>query len=377
MCLNLKLIIKKWLIKLKNKIMAIISSYPTVAPELQDLLLGIEKTLIGGEDAPKTRTFTIQSVTDLIATKTLQQIYSAGNSITVPNLSSNGIITTVPTRTDVATSDAKAFLAEIYGQTTMGMNGNVHAFSASAEGIDNVSFYSIHSDAAQSKHIQLINDLSTNSDFLSCFLYPDTFIAGIDYLGNITGTKFVKTNGSSNELLMANGTVRNINNFNNSTSLQGITAATVTYLTGSNISTDNIKAGTVVTWNISVTKTAAGVVAPIFNVKLGTTGTTTDSTLLTFTGSAQTAVVDNGSFTIRCTFRSVGSGTTAVLVGDYTLMHNLQTTGLSVLPINYGFATSTGFNSTVTGSVLGITVDTGAAAVWTINQVNVKMENQA
>lgn len=46
--------------------MAIIYSYPTVTPELGDLLIGAEMTGLG-EDAPRTRTFTIDSVATLIA----------------------------------------------------------------------------------------------------------------------------------------------------------------------------------------------------------------------------------------------------------------------------------------------------------------------
>lgn len=46
--------------------MAIIYSYPIASPEAQDLLVGTEMALQGGEDAPRTRTFTIGSIADLI-----------------------------------------------------------------------------------------------------------------------------------------------------------------------------------------------------------------------------------------------------------------------------------------------------------------------
>lgn len=175
---------------------------------------------------------------------------------------------------------------------------------------------------------------------------------------------------------MANGTTRNISIFNNNTALQVIPAATATYLTNSDISTANIKAGSIVTWNIAVVKTAAGVAAPIFTVRFGASGTTADATLLTFTGSAQTAAADGGLFSISCTFKTVGSGTTAVLAGYYTLIHNSGNVGLSTAPVNYAFSTSSGFDSTIPNAVLGITVNSGAAAAWTINQVGVKLENQ-
>ena len=162
--------------------------------------------------------------------------------------------------------------------------------------------------------------------------------------------------------------------YNNSTSSQSITANTVTYLTGSAITTANIKAGTVVTWDISVTKTNAGTAAPAWTVRFGTNASTADTTILTFTGAAQTAAVDTGMITIQCTFRTVGSGTSAVLVGHYRLVHQLDSTGLSTG--NGGaFATSAGFNSTTASAFLGVTVNSGASAAWTVNQVNVKIEN--
>ena len=162
--------------------------------------------------------------------------------------------------------------------------------------------------------------------------------------------------------------------YNNSTAAQSITANTVTYLTGSNVTSANIQAGTVVTWNISVTKTAAGAQAPIFTIRLGTASTTADATILTITGGTQSAAIDTGVFTIQCTFRTVGSGTSAVLVGNLSLINNLAATGLSNATKNV-FATSAGFNSTTASAFLGVTVNSGTAAAWTVNQVNVKIEN--
>lgn len=46
--------------------MAITYAYPTAIPELQDLLVGTEIAVQGGEDAPRTRTFTVGSIVDLI-----------------------------------------------------------------------------------------------------------------------------------------------------------------------------------------------------------------------------------------------------------------------------------------------------------------------
>jgi len=199
------------------------------------------------------------------------------------------------------------------------------------------------------------------------------------YLTSATAatTYFPIPTGTTAEYIRGDGSVATLPlklQYNNSVGTQAITAATVTYLTGSAITTANIKAGTVVTWTISVTKTNAGTTAPAWTVKFGTNASTADTTLLSFTGAAQTAAVDTGMFTIQCTFRTVGSGTSAVLVGHYSLVHQLDSTGLSTG--NGGaFATSAGFNSTTANAFLGVTVNSGASAVWTVNQVNVKIEN--
>ena len=49
--------------------MAIVYSYPTAVPESQDLLMGVEMAVQGGEGTPRTKTFTIGSVTQLAVTE--------------------------------------------------------------------------------------------------------------------------------------------------------------------------------------------------------------------------------------------------------------------------------------------------------------------
>jgi len=46
--------------------MAIVYSYPIATPESQDLLVGTEMALQGGEDSPRTRTFTIGSIASFV-----------------------------------------------------------------------------------------------------------------------------------------------------------------------------------------------------------------------------------------------------------------------------------------------------------------------
>jgi len=79
--------------------MAITYAYPTVIPATQDLLVGTEIPPIGGEDSPRTRTFTIGSVVTLAtdaAAVSAANLYAAkagaiftGN-ITAPNILRSG-----------------------------------------------------------------------------------------------------------------------------------------------------------------------------------------------------------------------------------------------------------------------------------------------
>ncbi len=155
---------------------------------------------------------------------------------------------------------------------------------------------------------------------------------------------------------------------------QILVANTTTYITNSNLSTAHIKAGTVCTWYISVTKTALATAAPVFTVRFGTNVSTADSTLLTFTGVAQTAAADTGMVMIRVIFRAVGNGT-AIVSGHYNLTHNLASTGLANVPANNILQVSGTFNSTTANSFIGLTVNSGTNSVWTLNQMDACIEN--
>lgn len=128
----------------------------------------------------------------------------------------------------------------------------------------------------------------------------------------------------------------------------------------------------------SVSKTAAGVVAPVINVRFGTAGSTADSSRATLTFAAQTAVVDTGFIEVFVTFRTVGSGTAAILEAVGTITHTLTATGLSTAATSIAITTTgTGFDSTVANSILGISVNGGTSAAWTIALVQAELYNLA
>ena len=164
---------------------------------------------------------------------------------------------------------------------------------------------------------------------------------------------------------------------NQSVAAQGAGFATDTYLTGSSIAipASSLKIGTRYHLVFDVSKTAAGTATPIITVRFGTAGSTADTARLTFTFLAQTAVADIGTFEVWVTFRTVGSGTTAVIQGSAQVRHRLQITGLQNLVSTTLQVTSGGFDSTVANSIIGVSVNGGTSAAWTVQLVQAELTN--
>lgn len=139
-----------------------------------------------------------------------------------------------------------------------------------------------------------------------------------------------------------------------------------TYLTGSmvNVPQHLLQAGTVLKWRFGVTKTAAGVASPVWLLRVGTAGSIADVSRCTFTSlSAQTAAVDAGFIEITAVLRNTGAA--GVLAGILMMIHNGNTLGLASSPIIVVQNTSAGFDTTVANLKIGISVNPGAAGVWT------------
>jgi len=165
--------------------------------------------------------------------------------------------------------------------------------------------------------------------------------------------------------------------YNQSLTQQGAGFATDTYLTGSSIAIPNssLQAGARYRLVFDVSKTAAGTATPIITIRVGTAGTTADTARLTFTFLAQTAVADIGTFEFWVTFRTVGSGTSAVIQGTGQVRHRLQITGLQNLVSTTLQVTSGGFDSTVSNLIIGASVNGGASAAWTVQMVQSELNN--
>jgi hypothetical protein len=152
-----------------------------------------------------------------------------------------------------------------------------------------------------------------------------------------------------------------------------------TYLTGSSVAIPNgrLKAGTMYRCKFAVSKTGAGVAAPVITPRIGTAGAIGDTARGALTFAAQTAVIDEGLFEIFMTFRTVGSGTTAIIRNVGTLAHRLSITGLSTDVTGMKTAASAGFDSTVANSFIGVSANGGTSAAWTVELVQAELFNLA
>lgn len=170
---------------------------------------------------------------------------------------------------------------------------------------------------------------------------------------------------------------------NASVAAQGPGFATDTYIVGSSCAIPttsglgSLQAKTQYRLKFSVSKTAAGTVAPIIQLRVGTAASTADTSRCTLTLPAQTAVIDEGLIEVFATFRTVGSGTSAVIVGVATLVHRLAATGLSTGGGPMVTATGGGFDSTAANLVLGASVNAGTSAAWTMQLVQAELYNLA
>ena len=124
-----------------------------------------------------------------------------------------------------------------------------------------------------------------------------------------------------------------------------------------------------------MTKTAAGVATPIITLRMGTLGTTGDAAIQTITFGAGTAFADTGVFDILITFRTIGSGTSAVTQAVAKVDHHLGLTGLtSTGAVGTGIilGTSAGFNST-TQTTIGLSFNGGASFSGTCTLVQAEL----
>lgn len=209
--------------------MAIVYSYPTALPEPQDLLVGVEMAVQGGEGTPRTKTFTIGSIVNLVETAivpTLQQVTTSGaattNAITIDTTAnpsaSESLLVNCTTTGIVTTGGFSGILAsgETYGIQASSVNTGALAFGDTfgLKAFAGTNTGIAGSFSAQSGATADIVEFKKGG-VKQAFITPN---------GSINGNSFVKTGGGATEYLMADGNAR-VHTVTNSTQATAFTAA--------------------------------------------------------------------------------------------------------------------------------------------------------
>jgi len=165
--------------------------------------------------------------------------------------------------------------------------------------------------------------------------------------------------------------------FNQSYGSQGAGFSTDTYIGGSTttIPQNGLQKGSRYYLVFYARKTAAGTAIATTSIRFGTNGSTADTAICTLVTRPQTGAIDFAVFEVWVTFNSVGSGSSAVIACTQRVTHQLSITGFGNLVSMATTTTSAGFDSTVANSKIGVSINGGTSASWTISTVQAKLEN--
>lgn|SRR5882724_963672 len=154
---------------------------------------------------------------------------------------------------------------------------------------------------------------------------------------------------------------------NYSVTNQVVPAAVRTYLNGSALAipASGLFVGSKLSWTFNITKDANGTAASTFDIAFGTLGTVADTARVSFAKPAGTAVADEGWVDIECRVRSVSA--TGVVVGEFSMTHNLAATGHATIPSVNVNTVSAGFDDTGNALIAGICLTSGAADNITVS----------
>lgn len=158
---------------------------------------------------------------------------------------------------------------------------------------------------------------------------------------------------------------------NSSTASQGAGFAADTYVTNSGllIPSSGMKAGMLFRWIITGSKTAASTAQPVYTIRIGTNQSTADTSRLAFTTAAQTGVADNGTLFITAQVRNVGAS--GVIAGAASWAKTQ--TGSIGFGGSIDAVSSTFDNSALAGSYVGLSINGGTSAAWTLTSVHAEL----
>ena len=156
---------------------------------------------------------------------------------------------------------------------------------------------------------------------------------------------------------------------NFSTTAQSPVASTRTYITGTNfkVAGQKLQVGSQFRWFFTLTKTAAGAATSTIDIAVGTAGTTADTARVSFIKPIGSVIADEGTIAVNAVVRSIGAS--GVIVGEFTMLHNGNTSGHMTVPMAVLNTISAGFDMTVVALQVGLCITTGAGDVVTIQMV--------
>jgi hypothetical protein len=144
-----------------------------------------------------------------------------------------------------------------------------------------------------------------------------------------------------------------------------------TYIDGSSllVPVAMLRAGTTLHWLFDVSKTNAGTATPVVTIRVGANGAVGDTARVALTFSAGTAAADRGQIEVWANYESIGAA--GVLAGVGALKHQLAITGLNSTTTGYQqvVTDSAAFDMTPEPNYVGLSLNAGLNAVWTINAV--------
>jgi hypothetical protein len=141
-----------------------------------------------------------------------------------------------------------------------------------------------------------------------------------------------------------------------------------TYVTNSGllIPSFGMKAGMLFKWTITGSKTAAGTAQAVYTIRIGAAQGVGDTARLALTAAAQTAVADNGTLIVTASVRNVGAA--GVIAGAASWAKTQ--TGLIGFGGSIDGVSSTFDNSALAGQYVGLSINGGASAAWTLTAVS-------
>lgn len=152
-------------------------------------------------------------------------------------------------------------------------------------------------------------------------------------------------------------------------------ATTRTYINGSGLKIPGgLKVGTRFRWRFNMTKTAAGTASSTIDIAVGAAGTTADTARVSFAKPGGSAAADEGVCTVEATVTAVDAST-GKIKGEFTLGHNLASTGHATIPFVAVYAASANFDNTANDLYVGLCITTGASDVISIEWVTAEAEN--